>query len=141
MGALRDLAERMWQGAFDSVRDHPVHARVDAPEEIADGVLTFKGIASANTFDTGDGLVMLDTGAKPEAAAIQPAAPRSRPGHRAPLAPGATARRGGVLAPSRGPRVRHDPVRGRIGGERLGPAHRLRPPRRRAKRSHPQSAR
>jgi hypothetical protein len=41
MGALRDLAERMWQGDFDSVRDHPVHSRVDAPEEIADGVLTF----------------------------------------------------------------------------------------------------
>ena len=54
----------MWHGDFDSVRDHPVHARVDAPEEIADGVLTFKGIASANTFDTGDGLVMLDTGAR-----------------------------------------------------------------------------
>jgi glyoxylase-like metal-dependent hydrolase (beta-lactamase superfamily II) len=79
MGALRDLAERMWQGDFDSVRDHPVHARVDGPEEIADGVLTFKGIASANTFDTGDGLVMLDTGAKPEAAAIHAAVRRWRP--------------------------------------------------------------
>jgi alkyl sulfatase BDS1-like metallo-beta-lactamase superfamily hydrolase len=79
MGALRDLAERMWQGDFDSVRDHPVHARVDAPEEIADGVLTFKGIASANTFDTGDGLVMLDTGATPEAAAIHAAVRRWRP--------------------------------------------------------------
>ena len=79
MGALRDLAERMWQGDFDSVRDHPVHARVDAPEEIADGVLTIKGIASANTFDTGDGLVMLDTGAKPEAVAIHAAVRRWRP--------------------------------------------------------------
>jgi glyoxylase-like metal-dependent hydrolase (beta-lactamase superfamily II) len=64
---------------FDSVRDHPVHARVDAPEEIADGVLTVKGIASANTFDTGDGLVMLDTGAKPEAATIHAAVRRWRP--------------------------------------------------------------
>jgi glyoxylase-like metal-dependent hydrolase (beta-lactamase superfamily II) len=79
MGALRDLAERMWQGDFDSVRDHPVHARVDAPEEIADGVLTIKGIASANTFDTGEGLVMLDTGAKPEAATIHAAVRRWRP--------------------------------------------------------------
>jgi hypothetical protein len=35
----------MWRGDFDSVRDHPVHARVDAPGEIADGVLTFKGVS------------------------------------------------------------------------------------------------
>ncbi|MFN0096672.1 MAG: alkyl sulfatase dimerization domain-containing protein, partial [Dehalococcoidia bacterium] len=41
---------------------HPVHSRMPGSEEVADGVLVYKGIASANTIDTGDGLVMLDTG-------------------------------------------------------------------------------
>ena len=33
-----------------------------AAEEIAPGVLTMISVASVNTIDTGDGLVMLDTG-------------------------------------------------------------------------------
>ncbi|MGH2609729.1 MAG: alkyl sulfatase dimerization domain-containing protein, partial [Tepidiformaceae bacterium] len=39
-------------------------------EELVAGILYFKGIASVNTIDTGDGLVMLDTGARNESKRI-----------------------------------------------------------------------
>ncbi len=62
--SIRDAAERWWQGDADLVHaEHPVQPTHRFGEEIADGVLTFKSTASANTLDTGDGLVMLDTGA------------------------------------------------------------------------------
>lgn len=60
---IRDLSEQMWTGAADTAAVHPVHARYPEGQEIAGGVLFYKGIASANTIDTGAGLVMLDTGA------------------------------------------------------------------------------
>jgi alkyl sulfatase BDS1-like metallo-beta-lactamase superfamily hydrolase len=62
--SIRELAERHWQGEGDLVHEeHPVRPieRRQA-EEIADGVLFMKSVASATTIDTGDGLVMLDTG-------------------------------------------------------------------------------
>jgi alkyl sulfatase BDS1-like metallo-beta-lactamase superfamily hydrolase len=53
----------MWNGEADLVHEHhPVSYRHPQAEEIADGLLVYIGIASANTIDTGDGLVMLDTG-------------------------------------------------------------------------------
>ena len=53
----------MWAGEADLVHEHhPVQYRHPQAEEIADDVLVYIGIASANTIDTGDGLVMLDTG-------------------------------------------------------------------------------
>ena len=64
--SARDLAERLWNGDTSSGEVHPVHTTIPGGEEIADGVLYFKGIASVNTIDTGDGLVMLDTGARNE---------------------------------------------------------------------------
>jgi alkyl sulfatase BDS1-like metallo-beta-lactamase superfamily hydrolase len=65
MADIRDIAERLWTGSADPTDPavHPVHARYPEGTEIADGVLFYKGLASANTIDTGDGLVMLDTGA------------------------------------------------------------------------------
>lgn len=60
---IHDMADRCWNGEADLVHEHhPVHSRHDGAEEIADGLLFYKGIASASTVDTGDGLVMLDTG-------------------------------------------------------------------------------
>ncbi len=62
--SIRDLAEQHWQGAGDLVHTHhpviPVAGR--HAEEIGDGVLYLKSIAGVTTVDTGDGLVMLDTG-------------------------------------------------------------------------------
>jgi alkyl sulfatase BDS1-like metallo-beta-lactamase superfamily hydrolase len=64
MGTITDLAEQMWAGELDVVHEHhPVSSRYPEAEEIADGVLVYLSTASANTVDTGDGLVMLDTGA------------------------------------------------------------------------------
>jgi len=64
MSTIREMAERHWQGEGDLVfGEHPVTpAAGRQAEEIGDGVLYVKSIASATTIDTGDGLVMLDTG-------------------------------------------------------------------------------
>jgi alkyl sulfatase BDS1-like metallo-beta-lactamase superfamily hydrolase len=63
MTSILELADRMWAGEADLVHaHHPVSYRHPQAEEIADGLLVYIGIASANTLDTGDGLVMLDTG-------------------------------------------------------------------------------
>jgi len=65
MPDIRDLANRLFEGTHDPADPgvHPVHARFPEGQEIAEGLLYYKGLASANTIDTGDGLVMLDTGA------------------------------------------------------------------------------
>src|SRR4051812_37902780 len=61
--SILELADRMWNGEADLVHEHhPVSYRHPQAEEIADGLQVYVGIASANTLDTGDGLVMLDTG-------------------------------------------------------------------------------
>ncbi len=75
MASIREMSEKLWSGALDADDAHPVHARYPEGEELLDGVLFYKGLASANTIDTGDGLVMLDTGAindvKPLFAAVR----------------------------------------------------------------------
>ena len=62
--SIRVLAERYWNGAADLVHEHhpvaPVAGRQS--EELADGLLYLKSIASVAAVDTGDGLVLLDTG-------------------------------------------------------------------------------
>src|SRR3954452_1344439 len=63
MATILELADRMWAGEADLVHEHhPVNYRHPQAEEIAEDLLVYIGIASANTLDTGDGLVMLDTG-------------------------------------------------------------------------------
>src|SRR4029079_11173969 len=60
---ILELADQMWAGEADLVqKHHPVQYRHPQAEEIAEGLQVYIGIASANTVDTGDGLVMLDTG-------------------------------------------------------------------------------
>lgn len=68
--SVRDLAERLWTGDTSSGEVHPVHSAVPGGEEVEDGLLYFKGIASVTTIDTGEGLVMLDTGARNESGRI-----------------------------------------------------------------------
>jgi alkyl sulfatase BDS1-like metallo-beta-lactamase superfamily hydrolase len=80
MGTIADLAERMWAGELDVVHEHhPVAARYPEAEEIVDGVLVYLSTASANTLDTGDGLVMLDTGAPYDVDALYGQVRRWRP--------------------------------------------------------------
>lgn len=61
---IRELAERHWRGEGDLEHEHhpvtPISGR--AAEEILDGVLYLKSIASVTAIDSGDGLVLLDTG-------------------------------------------------------------------------------
>ena len=54
MPDVRDLAERLWNGEASTADHHPVHERIAEGQEIAEGLLFYKGIASANTIDTGD---------------------------------------------------------------------------------------
>ena len=64
MTSIRELAESYWQGEVDLVYDvHPVQPALQRrAEELLDGVLYLKSVAAVTSIDTGDGLVMLDTG-------------------------------------------------------------------------------
>ena len=64
MATIRELADRHWEGEADLVHaHHPVQAvNHREAEELDDGVLYVKSVASVSALDTGDGLVMLDTG-------------------------------------------------------------------------------
>jgi alkyl sulfatase BDS1-like metallo-beta-lactamase superfamily hydrolase len=83
--SIRGLAERHWNGEGDLVHAHhpvlPVLGR--AADEIAPGVLTMVSLASINAVDTGDGLVMLDTGGQFDADHVHTQVRAWRP--RAPL--------------------------------------------------------
>src|SRR5690606_27294560 len=79
MPSVRDLAEQLWNGDVDTQQFHPVAFGTRAGEEIADGVLFYKGIASANTIDTGAGLVMRDTGAVNDTRALYEEVRKWRP--------------------------------------------------------------
>ena len=64
-GSILEFVEALWSGEASTVDTHPVHSALPEfrqGEEIAPGLLWYKGIASCNTIDTGDGLVMFDTG-------------------------------------------------------------------------------
>jgi len=62
-GPVSTLAERLWSGNIDiSGPDHPVHSQGFVSEEISPGVLVYLSLASATAVETGDGLVLLDSG-------------------------------------------------------------------------------
>ena len=63
MPSIREFAERVWNGEEDTVDEaHPIRWLALEGEEIAEGVLFYKGIAAATVLDSGESLVMLDTG-------------------------------------------------------------------------------
>ena len=118
VASIKEDSERLWQGQGDLVfADHPVAATHREGEEIAEGVLCLKSIASVNAVDTGDGLVMLDTGGEFD---IEHRAPRDQR-----LAARRTRARRGLLPPPRGPRVRHEALRGGSDREGLAAARRV----------------
>jgi alkyl sulfatase BDS1-like metallo-beta-lactamase superfamily hydrolase len=79
MPDIRDLMERLWTGNLTSGEAHPVTAQYREGDEILPGVLFYKGFASANTIDTGEALVMLDTGAFTDTKALHDAVRKWRP--------------------------------------------------------------
>jgi alkyl sulfatase BDS1-like metallo-beta-lactamase superfamily hydrolase len=82
MSKIRELSEQLWTGTLPSSDSHPVHQRYPEGDEILDGVLFYKGLASANTIDTGEALVMLDTGAINDTQPLYDAVRKWRPDQR-----------------------------------------------------------
>jgi len=78
---IHELAEAYWNGEADLIHaHHPVMPAADGrSEELADGLLYQKSIAAVTTVDTGDGLVMLDTGGLFDRSAVYEAVRRWRP--------------------------------------------------------------
>jgi alkyl sulfatase BDS1-like metallo-beta-lactamase superfamily hydrolase len=71
MADLREFCDRVWNGEIDTVTEaHPLRWMHLEGEEIADGLLFYKGTASATTVDTGDALVLLDTGSVRDTASL-----------------------------------------------------------------------
>ena len=68
--SIRDVCEKLWKGEVDFASWHPVSTPYLEAEELEDGVLYYKGLAGATTIDTGDGLVMLDTGGELDTARL-----------------------------------------------------------------------
>lgn len=65
MTDFKALSEQHWRGEADLVHaHHPVSAGFPGSQEIAPGLLYFKGIAAISVVDTGAGLVMIDAGTK-----------------------------------------------------------------------------
>ena len=79
MPSIRELSDQLWDGTLDTRQLHPLQARAPEGEDLAAGLLYYKGVASASTIDTGDGLVMLDTGAVNDTRRLHEAVRRWRP--------------------------------------------------------------
>ncbi len=85
MSDIRAFCERLWNGEIDTVFEaHPVTTpyKDRQAEEIDDGILYYKGMAGATTLDTGESVVMLDTGALADGPRIHDAVRKWRPDHR-----------------------------------------------------------
>jgi alkyl sulfatase BDS1-like metallo-beta-lactamase superfamily hydrolase len=62
VGAIKELAERLWRGEETVMSSHPFLPTGEC-EEVADGVVFFKWFANVIVAKTEDGLVLVDTGA------------------------------------------------------------------------------
>jgi alkyl sulfatase BDS1-like metallo-beta-lactamase superfamily hydrolase len=79
---IRTQSERLWNGELDTVLEyHPVTSPYNdrQAEELLPGILYMKGTAGVTTLDSGDGLVMLDTGGRRETAIVHAAVRGWRP--------------------------------------------------------------
>jgi alkyl sulfatase BDS1-like metallo-beta-lactamase superfamily hydrolase len=82
---LRDYCDRLWNGEIDTTFDaHPVGTPYNnrQAEEVADGILYYKGISGVTTLDAGASLVMLDTGGRGDTENIHSAVRDWRPDRR-----------------------------------------------------------
>ncbi|MGH7986354.1 MAG: alkyl sulfatase dimerization domain-containing protein [Candidatus Binataceae bacterium] len=62
MGVIREQAEQFWDGRMAVVTSHPL-APTGACEEVAAGVMFYRWFANFTAVKTGEGLVLIDTGA------------------------------------------------------------------------------
>ena len=79
--SIRELAERYWTGEANlEGAHHPVMPSVGrAAEELSPGLLYLKSLASVTAVDSGDGLVLLDTGGQFDADHVFGAVRKWRP--------------------------------------------------------------
>ena len=61
MGRITELGERLWSGDVTAATQHP-WAALQELEELDSGVAFVSSFANVAAFDTGDGLVLIDTG-------------------------------------------------------------------------------
>src|SRR5262245_17497589 len=61
MGKVRDFAEQLWSGEESTERTHPF-TTVLGLEELSAGLAFVSSFANVTVLDTGDGLVLIDTG-------------------------------------------------------------------------------
>src|SRR5688572_22864210 len=71
MGAVLDLADKLWRGETSVKSVHPVSgANLGTIEEVTGGVAFVPSFANVSAFATADGLVLVDTGSRPLARAV-----------------------------------------------------------------------
>ena len=81
MGAVLDLADRLWRGEAAIESHHPVSAQNIADiEEVTDGVAFLPSFANVTAVSTDDGLVFVDTGSSALAAVVHQQVRSWRPG-------------------------------------------------------------
>lgn len=61
MGRVRDLSEGLWTGKLDPAQHHPFAPMLER-EDIGPGTAFVSSFANATAFETGEGLVLVDTG-------------------------------------------------------------------------------
>jgi alkyl sulfatase BDS1-like metallo-beta-lactamase superfamily hydrolase len=80
MTDLRELAEKAWRGELELEHEHhPVHRHYPGWCELEAGLLALKGLAGFYAADTGDGLVLLDTGSVQDTRRLHQAVREWRP--------------------------------------------------------------
>jgi alkyl sulfatase BDS1-like metallo-beta-lactamase superfamily hydrolase len=70
MGAVLDLADRLWRGEADIREHHPFRLVSAEVEEVGDGVAFVPSFANVSAVQTSDGLVLVDTGSAALAASV-----------------------------------------------------------------------
>lgn len=61
MGRVRDLSEGLWTGELDPAKHHPFAPMLEL-ESVGTGAAFVSSFANATAFETGGGLVLVDTG-------------------------------------------------------------------------------
>jgi alkyl sulfatase BDS1-like metallo-beta-lactamase superfamily hydrolase len=61
VGRIRDLAEGLWDGSIDPAEKHPFAPLMEV-EPLGEGTAFVSSFANATAFETGDGLLLVDTG-------------------------------------------------------------------------------
>jgi alkyl sulfatase BDS1-like metallo-beta-lactamase superfamily hydrolase len=73
VGAVLELADKLWRGEADIADHHPFRLMSTEAEEVTDGVAFVPSFANVSAVATDDGLVLVDTGSAALAASVHQA--------------------------------------------------------------------